>query len=107
MNEDEKRLKLQIEIKKLFDNKWKPLLESDFPIINKIKGHGTKIKKIDEFYKVTNLINLKLSPITTSIFLKFFGTLDEFPGINIFKKGPYQNKQKGLLIFQLLSGIFF
>ena len=37
--------------KKLFDNLWVPLLEEEYPIIEKTKGYRTKVKKINEFEK--------------------------------------------------------
>ena len=76
--------KLQKNIKKLFDNLWVPLLEEEYPIIEKTKGYRTKIKKINDFEKVYKLLKKSLSPITIGLFLKKFGSLEQFPGILFF-----------------------
>jgi hypothetical protein len=75
--------KLQTEITKLFKEYWVPLLEEEYPVIEKINGYRTKIKKIENFEKVINLLK-KLSPITIGLFLKKFGSLEQFPGKLIY-----------------------
>jgi hypothetical protein len=80
MDEDDLKQKLKTEIEKLFNGKWRKIIEEDYPVIEKTKAHRSKLKTIENYSIVKNVLK-KFSPITISIFLKKFGSLEEFPGI--------------------------
>ena len=50
----------------------------------KTKGYRTKVEKINEFEKIYKLLMKSLSPITIGLFLKKFGSLEQFSGIIIY-----------------------
>jgi hypothetical protein len=100
MNSEKENLKKKLDLyEKKFAKVWVNLLERNWPIIKKSKGHRKETTGIERISEIKKEISEILNPIVIAEFLKIYGEL----GDHVLS---YKNVDKGILIlYRLLSGL--